>query len=151
MDLFKEKIIAISNEIAENLGFFVVEVTLRGDARKHIIEVFIDGEKSVTADNLAEISRQLNTAIEEKNLLQSSYRLDVSTPGVDRPLKFLKQFSKHINRNFEITYKSGDDNKLINGKLVSVDGNELTFHQKDGDILIQFNEIIKAKVIISFS
>jgi ribosome maturation factor RimP len=151
MDLLKENIIGISGEIAEKLGFFVIDVIFRGDSRKQIIEIYIDGEKSVTADNLAEISHQLNSAIEEKDLLQKSYRLDVSTPGVDRPLKFLKQFPKHINRNFEVTYKSSGETKTITGKLVSVDENNLSFYHKDGNNLIRFSDIIKAKVLISFS
>ena len=151
MDTIKENIIRISNEIAEKLGYFVMEILFRGDNRKRIIEIYIDAEKNISADDLAEVSREINSVIEEKNLIKESYRLEVSTPGVDRPLKFLKQYPKHINRNFEVTYKLEEEIKKINGKLLSVEREELTFLSGGKNILIEFKNIITAKVIISFS
>ena len=151
MDIIKENIVRISNEIAEKLNFFVIDITFRGDNRKKIIEVFVDAEKNIDADNLAEISREINSIIEEQDIIQQAYRLDVSTPGVDRPLKFLKQFPKHINRNFEVTYKTGDETRTIAGKLLSVEREELTFFSDKKEVLIEFKNITTAKVIISFS
>ncbi len=151
MDIIKENIVRISNEIAEKLNFFVIDINFRGDNRKKIIEVFVDAEKNIDADNLAEISREINSIIEEQDIIQQAYRLDVSTPGVDRPLKFLKQFPKHINRNFEVTYNTGDETKIITGKLLSVEKEELTFLSDKKNILIEFKNITTAKVIISFS
>jgi ribosome maturation factor RimP len=151
MDIIKENIVRISNEIAEKLNFFVIDITFRGDNRKKIIEVFVDAEKNIDADNLAEISREINSIIEEQDIIQQAYRLDVSTPGVDRPLKFLKQFPKHINRNFEVTYTAGDETRTISGKLLSVEREELTFLSDKKEVLIEFKNITTAKVIISFS
>ena len=151
MDIIKENIVRISNEIAEKLNFFVIDITFRGDNRKKIIEVYVDAEKNIDADNLAEISREINSVIEEQGIIQQAYRLDVSTPGVDRPLKFLKQFPKHINRNFDVTYKTGDEIKTITGKLLSVEREELMFLSDKKEILIEFKNITTAKVIISFS
>lgn len=151
MDLFKENITKISNEIAEKLGFFVVDISFRGDQRKRIIEVFVDGEKNVSADDLAEISREINKTIEANDLIKESYRLDVSTPGVDRPLKYLKQFPKHINRNFEITFNTEDGIKTVNGKLIAVEGDIINLLAEKNNIIIKFNTITKAKVLISFS
>jgi ribosome maturation factor RimP len=151
MDIIKENIVRISNEIAEKLNFFVIDINFRGDNRKKIIEVFVDAEKNIDADNLAEISREINSVIEEKDIIQQAYRLDVSTPGVDRPLKFLKQFPKHINRNFEVTFKADAETKTITGKLLSVEREELIFLSDKKEILIEFKNITTAKVIISFS
>ncbi len=151
MDTIKENIIRISNEIAEKLGCFVMETLFRGDNRKRIIEIYVDAEKNISADVLAEMSREINSVIEEQNLIKESYRLEVSTPGVDRPLKFLKQFPKHINRNFEVTYMLEEERKKLNGKLLSVERENLTFLSGGKNILIEFKHIITAKVIISFS
>lgn len=151
MDIIKENIVRISNEIAEKLNFFVIDINFRGDNRKKIIEVFVDAEKNIDADNLAEISREINSVIEDQDIIQQAYRLDVSTPGVDRPLKFLKQFPKHINRNFEVTYKTENESRSITGKLLSVEREELTFLSDKKEVLIEFKNITTAKVIISFS
>lgn len=151
MDLLKENIVKISDEIVRNSNFFIVDVLFRGDQRKRIIEIFVDGEKNVSAEDLAEISREINRVIEEKDLIKESYRLDVSTPGVDRPLKFLKQFPKHLSRNFEITYYVDKEEKKITGKLVEINGEELTFLSEKNNLLIEYKNITKAKVLISFS
>jgi ribosome maturation factor RimP len=151
MDLFKENIAKISEEIIQKLGFFLIEVVFRGDQRKRIIEVFVDGEKNVSADDLADISREISKIIEEQDLIKEPYRLDVSTPGVDRPLKYLKQFSKHINRNFDLTYKTVDDERNIKAKLIGIEGEELIFNYDKKDLIIEFKNITKAKVLISFS
>lgn len=151
MDLFKENIIRISEKTAETLGFFLIEVVFRGDSRKRIIEVFVDGEKNVSADDLAEISREINKEIEEQELIKEPYRLDISTPGIDRPLKYLKQFPKHINRKFDLTYKVDDGEKNIKAKLLGINGEELTFLSDKNNLIVEFKNIIKAKVLISFS
>jgi ribosome maturation factor RimP len=151
MDIIKENIIRISSEIAEKLGYFVIEILYRGDNRKRIIEIYVDAEKNINADDLADINREINSVMEEQNLLKDSYRLEVSSPGVDRPLKFFKQFPKHINRNFEIVYKTGEEEKKFTGKLISIERDELTYHSNGKDILIKFNQITTAKVLISFS
>jgi ribosome maturation factor RimP len=151
MDINKEKIVQISNEIAEKLNFFVVDISFRGDNRKRIIELFVDSEKNVDSENLAQINREINSVLEEQNIIDHAYRFDVSSPGVDRPLKFLKQFPKHINRKFEVIYKSGEETKTITGKLLTVEGEELTFLSDKKNILIEFKNITTAKVIISFT
>ena len=151
MDLFKENIAKISEEIAQKLGFFLIEVVFRGDQRKRIIEVFVDGEKNVSADDLADISREISKIIEEQDLIKEPYRLDVSTPGVDRPLKYLKQFPKHINRNFDLTFKTVDGERNIKAKLLGIEGEELIFNYDKKDLIIEFKNITKAKVLISFS
>lgn len=151
MDLLKENISKICEEITESQGFFLIDLNFRGDQRKRIIEVYVDGEKNITAEDLSELSKKINDSIENSNLISESYRLDVSSPGVDRPLKFLKQFPKHVNRNFEITYKADDSTLTIKAKLLSVESDVLTFVSGKDTFLINFNDIIKAKVLISFS
>ncbi len=136
-------------EIVKAHGFFLVDVVLRGDNHLRIIEVYMDGEKGVTAVDCANVSRDLNEAIQTLNLIESNYRLDISSPGVDRPLKFLEQYQKHINRKFEIEYGAEGENKLT-AKLAGIDGNDLLFSVKETEYRINFSDIKKAKVLISF-
>jgi len=151
MNELKENILKLSAEIVQKLDFFLVDFNIRGDQRKRIIEVYVDGEKNVSADDLAEISREINSAIEKQNLIDKSYRLDVSTPGVDRPLKFLQQFPKHVNRNFEIIIKNKDEEQKFTGKLLAINGEDLHFNVNGKEVIVKFNNTIKAKVLISFS
>ncbi|MEP0859986.1 MAG: hypothetical protein HRF52_00940 [Ignavibacterium sp.] len=150
MDAIKEKILKIVQNSISGTEFFLIETNIRGDQRKRIIEVFVDSAKNISADDLAELSRKINDVLSEDEEV-GNYRLDVSTPGVDRPLKFIEQYPKNINRNFELEYNFGDEMKKLKAKLVSVNGNELTFYDGKNEFLINHNQIIKAKVLISFS
>ncbi len=151
MNISEQNIKDVFAGIIEQSGFFLIDLVFRGNAGQKIIEVFIDGEKNVSADDCAFVSRELNSEIEKTNLIESAYRLDVSSPGVERPLKYLKQYPKHINRIFEIEFKNGEETKKITGKLSVINNEELTFLCKDGsEYFINFNNIIRAIVSIGF-
>ena len=100
-----ENIREIAEQIAEQNNLFLVDFIVRGSEFSRVIEVFIDGEINVSADECALDSREICKHIDEKELLKT-YRLDVSSPGVDRPLIYLQQFSKHMNRLFEIEFSA---------------------------------------------
>ena len=150
MNFINENIIEIAHEIVTLNGFFLIDVTFRGTDNNKVIEVFFDGEKNITAEDCAEISRKINSVIDEKQLIKSRYRLDISSPGVDRPLQFLKQYHKHIGRLFEVVFKVDKEKKNLKGKLLKIEGENLTFFTGKESV-INFNDIIKAKVLISFS
>lgn len=152
MNFIEQNITSITQEIIEKHGLFLIELIIRGNEKNRVIEIFVDGEENVSAGTCAELSREITGAIEEKEMIQSSYRLDVSSPGVDRPLKFLKQYPKHINRKFELSYTDGESTKKLAGLLKSVNGKDLLFLvNNQNEITINFNNIKKAKVIASFS
>ena len=150
MNFINENIIEIAREIVTLNGFFLIDVTFRGTDNNKVIEVFIDGEKNITAEDCAEISRKINSVIDEKQLIKSRYRLDISSPGVGRPLQFLKQYHKHIGRLFEVVFKVDKEKKSLKGKLLKIEGENLTFFTGK-ELVINFNDIIKAIVLISFS
>lgn len=151
MNELVKKISKIAEKSASEFGLFLIEVNIRGNEKNRIIEVFVDGEMNVSAQDLVELSKLINSEIEAENIIQSSYRLDVSTPGVERPLKFLKQYPKHLNRSFEVNYKLGDEKLEIKAKLHSVEGENLVFSKEKVTIKINFKDILSAKVLISFS
>ena len=151
MNLLDEKIKNIATEIAEKNNFFIVDFVARGSNNSKIYEVFIDGERDISADDCADVSRDINTLLELLPDSKTIARLDVSSPGVDRPLKYLKQYSKHINRKFEVSYKDGGNTQKISAKLRGINGEDLVFASKNQEVIINYKNIIKAKVIISFS
>ena len=158
-----ENIREIAQQIAEQNNLFLIDLIVRGSESSRVIEVFIDGEINISADKCALVSKEITKQIDEKELLKS-YRLDVSSPGVDRPLIYLKQYPKHLNRLFEIEFSTkggfasdGNSDKLssgststFKGKLISIEDEVLTF-QSNKEIKIKFPDIVKAKVLVSFN
>ena len=144
-----ENIREIAQQVAEQNSLFLIDLIIRGSETNRVIEVFIDGEKNICAEVCALVSREITKQIDENNLLKA-YRLDVSSPGVDRPLIYLKQFPKHINRMFEVEFKAAESSSAFKGKLISVEDGILSF-QSSKEIRIKYSDIIKAKVLVSFN
>ena len=151
MNLLDENIKEIVSKVVERNGFFLIDLILRGTEHKRVIEVFIDGEKDISADDCATVSRQIESQLKDLLAKHPDFRMDVSSPGIDRPLKYLKQYIKHVNRKFDISYRSGEEIKKLSGKLASIDGDYLTFISNNKEVIINFNNIVKANLIVSFS
>ncbi|MFA7289428.1 MAG: hypothetical protein WC055_11180 [Melioribacteraceae bacterium] len=146
----KNIIITEIENLVTTLGFLPIEINFRGDSKLQIVEVFLDNEIGVTSEDCSAVSKEINELIEQNNLIESQYRLDVSSPGVDRPLKFLAQYNKHLNRKLEIEYNHEGTTKRITGLFIELNSDELTIKEKKELYLIKFSEITKAKVLISF-
>jgi len=150
MNFLQKHIIEIIREIIESHNYLLIDTLFRGDQKNMIIEVYIDNKSGVTTEICAELSREINDAIEKTDLISSNYRLIVSSPGVERALQFLEQYYKHIGRNFDLTIELEDGKKKVKGKLLKIENDELLFSVNKTELLIKYNSIIKANVIISF-
>jgi len=147
----KEQILNIIEQVVSRYGYLLIDVVFRGDQKNKIIEIFIDHEKDgVTTKACASISREIGEQIDVEELITSKYRLDVSSPGIDRPLKYIQQFAKNVNRKFEIEYTTENGTEKFEGKLNAIEENRLTFTKEKEEIIIDFPNIKSAKVLISF-
>jgi ribosome maturation factor RimP len=95
--------------------------------------VYADGKSNITIDECAQLSRHIHHFLEENNLLTDNLSLDVSSPGMDEPLKVAQQFQKQLNKNVDVVLKNG---LKITGELLAAD-----------DTKIVVKEIIKIKKI----
>jgi len=152
MNLIEKQIINLCETVVLEKGYMLIDFVFRGHKNLLVIELYIDSENGVSVEDCAEVSREIRSHIETENLMEGNYRLDVSSPGVERPLKFLDQYKKHINRNFDLRFVDDEGNeKSIKGKLLKIESDKLLFAVKNEEYFISFNKIIKALVNISFS
>jgi ribosome maturation factor RimP len=149
MDFNKNKISEIIKNKVENLGYLLIDIVFKGDARNRIIEIFIDSEKGITTSDCVDVTRVCSDILDEMNLIESQYRLDVSSPGIDRPLKYIEQFKRNTGRFFELEFEDQAAEKF-EGKLLAVDGNELKFNIDKKEEKINLNNIKSAKVLVRF-
>ena len=129
-------------------GAHLIDVVQSGAGGNQVVEVFIDNENGITTELCASISRDVSTSLDV--LLKGAYRLTVSSPGIDRPLKYPWQFKKHAGRELIIIWNADGNQKQTVGKLVSVSNTELivsTGEPKEG-FPIDFDAIKSAKVKI---
>ncbi len=101
-------------------NLFLVDVKI-GQNKK--IQVFVDGEQNIKIDELAQISRYLESMLDESDSVPEDYNLEVSSPGMGNPLKVPQQYRKRIGRVLEITLENGD---YIEAQLVDSSGENIT-------------------------
>ncbi len=138
------------DELVRDENYFLIDLNFKGDKRNQIIEIFVDNKEGVTTSGCSLISRKIEEYIDEENLFNGKYRLDVSSPGVERSLIYLDQFYKHIGRKFEIEFTSDEEVKKIEAKLKSINEDKLIFQHKKEELEIPFEKIKSSKVLISF-
>lgn len=137
-----------------NKDLFLVELKVSGGKNPQKVTVLIDSDKGVSIDECASVSRSLSADIEELELIDGKYILDVSSPGVDQPLKLQRQYQKNIGRNVKVLTLEGEE---VKGKLKSVNDEGVTLSRKPSkkvkeavEDFIPFDRIKYTKVIISF-
>lgn len=155
MDLGKE-ISRLAEKFIDNDEIFLVEVDIKGKPGNLKIQVFIDGDQYVNVDECSKISRKISNDLEERDIIEGRYIIEVSSPGVDNPLKLIRQFPKHIGKELEIITK---ENKKYQGELLEVLGEEIEISIKSSKVKkelgsqslkLPINEIEKSTVVLRF-
>ncbi|MCW8850211.1 MAG: hypothetical protein OQJ81_09570 [Melioribacteraceae bacterium] len=140
----------IAQEIADEKGYLLIKAIAKSSNKNPSFEIFIDSKTGVNADSCAEFSREVKARLDSSEVAELDYRLVVSSPGADEPIKFFDQYEKHINREFKLSYTDGEDVLSIEAKLIGISGEDLIFSYKKEELKINYNNIKKAKVKISF-
>jgi len=119
------------------------------------ITVYIDGDEGVSLDACTQISRVLESVLDQEPTLGGIYTLEVSSPGVSRPLKFPRQYLKHIGRTLRVELINGDK---VEGELKTTSHDTITLEvaskEKKGKPELReiaFAEIEEAYVTVSFN
>ncbi len=97
----------------------LVDLQLKGRSGSQVLKVYIDGEAPVTLDRCTQVSRSLSDELDIADVIPGKYRLEVSSPGVDRPLQTERDFQRNLNKDVEILL-DGEEQGSFKGKVVSV-------------------------------
>jgi len=162
MDL-KAKIEELTGQYLDNPALFLVEVQIGGSAQMRKIMVILDGEPAVTIEECASISRRLGHELEESNIIDSPYLLEVGSPGLDQPLKLKRQYDKNIGRKLSVMLT---DNSIKTGMLEQVKQDSILLQAEEKEkksngkpgkkiltvpVEIPFSDIKKSNVVVSFN
>jgi ribosome maturation factor RimP len=147
-----EEIRKIAEGKLKDSSQFVVDVIVSSKRKPQKVTVVVDGDAGISIDDCADISREVAKVLDDSLVLTDSYVLEVTTPGLDQPLKLHRQYKKNIGRRMRI--KVSD--KVVEGKLVEVSDSGVTIEQGDGKkieksvVELKFSEIDKSIVLVSF-
>jgi ribosome maturation factor RimP len=115
-----DRVRALVNEVLVHTPHFVVELDVRGARGSQVVEVFIDSDEELDVDEVARVSREVGFLLDTEDLFPSRYHLNVSTPGVDRPLRLPRQYAKNVGRTLQVHYaRDAEHNTEVVGTLTA--------------------------------
>ena len=141
--LLIEKMKAAVQEKIEALGYELVDIELVPGPKGRAVQIFIDKPGGVTIDDCASVSYLIDRDIEEVMVLEGSYFLEVSSPGLTRKLKNERDFEREIGKLCKVVLKDG---RTIKGRINSVSPEHVIVESGDESIEIAFSDIKKANL-----
>ena len=138
--------------IVEENKFELVDVEYVKEAGEYYLRVYIDKPGGINIDDCEVVSRRLSDLLDQKDFIKEAYILEVSSPGLDRPLKKDKDFERSIDKEVELkTYKPIDKRKDFTGTLKSYDADTVTITVDGTDITFNRKEIALIRLFIDLS
>ncbi|HIF83405.1 MAG TPA: hypothetical protein EYQ37_06070 [Candidatus Marinimicrobia bacterium] len=139
-------------QIVENyLSSDLILMDISENTRGNSIRVVIDAERPVTLDDTTTLSKKLRNDDELDIRFPDGFRLEVTTPGLNKALESPFQFRKNIDRKIKITFSNGDGTQTTKGTLIDANDTCVFIKENGQEFSLRYDQINSAKVIISFN
>lgn len=140
-----ERLEQMVTEIAAEYGAELVEVCHHRAGRYQTVRVLVDKDGGITVSECAKVARRLSADLDVSELVEGRYTLEVSSPGLDRPLKTPAEFRRKIGRKVALEYRGHDGNDCtIEGTIDRVDDAALTV----GATTVDWSHVVEGKLVI---
>lgn len=143
------KIEELITPIVDEMGYEVVRVMLSGNVSP-TLQIMIDNknQKPIIVDDCVKVSKALSELLDEN--IDYQYNLEVSSPGVDRPLTKPEHFARFIGFDAKIdTSVEVERRKRFKGKIIAVAGQDITIETEGSEYTVAFDSILKAKLVLT--
>ena len=146
-----EQLQALIAPVVEALGYECWGIEFLSQGRHSLLRVYIDHADGVQIDDCEKVSRQVSGVLDVEDPIPSEYTLEVSSPGMDRPLFSLAQFAAHAGEQVKIRLRSSfEGRRNFQGLLRNVEGEDVVVLVDDHEFLLPIELIDKANIIPRF-
>lgn len=145
-----DKISELAKSVLNTTDFFLIDVEIKGGNTPEVW-VSVDAEnRGVNMDECAEISNELSFLLDAHDIFSGSYRINVSSPGLSRPLVDRRQYPKNVGRKAKFKFKKDGEYRKVEGTLVEVSDEEVVIDLDDDSTLkVPFDDLVETKIIPS--
>lgn len=156
MEDLKQKLVELVERNLPDEEHFLIDLQVTPKKDQMNLNILIDADQGLTIDTCAKVSRLVSEEIDALDLIDSAYRIEVSSPGVDFPLSSVRQYRKNVGRELKVLLSDGKEQKgkLIeaneNGIILSVKVKEKGKKAVEKELPIAYDEIKKSVVQVSF-
>ncbi len=139
------RILAIVEPVARGMGYEIVRLRLGGGERKSLQVLAERDDGRMDIDDCARLSRALSVELDVRDPIAGGYSLEISSPGIDRPLTRPGHFQTWLGHEVRIEAEG----RKLRGRLSRADGNAITLACDEGEVAVDFAMIRKARLVLS--
>ncbi len=152
ISIIRDQVFSLIEPMLEDIGFELVEVEYLTMHGRWILRLYIDKEGGVTIDDCADVSRDLGDVIDVKEIIDHEYVLEVSSPGLNRPLRKEKDFTKAVGSRIKLKMvRDLNGQKNFTGNLKDYN-NRTIYLETDGKLIeLPYDDIEKSNIIFDFN
>jgi ribosome maturation factor RimP len=142
---------ALLQPVVKALGCELWGLQLEAGGKRKLLRIYIDREEGIAVEDCERVSRQSGAVLDVEDAISGEYVLEVSSPGMDRPLYELAQYERYIGEDVSLRLRFPyDGRRNFKGRLVGVDGDEIILVVADTEYLFPVEGIDKANVVPRF-
>jgi len=142
-----DRVRALTEEVITGTSYFLVDVEVRGHKGTRVVEVYVDSKEDFGHDDLAIISKEVGFLLDVEDVVDGSYQLEMSSPGIKRPLKMPQQYQKNVGRTLRVRYQSDGSEEIVVGDLTDADDVEVELELASGERLrLPYQSITQARI-----
>ena len=146
-----EQLQDILTPVIEALGFECWGIEYISQGRHSLLRVYIDHENGIFIDDCETVSRQLSAVMDVEDPISSEYTLEVSSPGMDRPLFTLEQFAAFVGEQVKIRLRSPvEERRNFQGLIRSVEDQDVVVQMGEFEYLLPIDLVEKANILPNF-
>ena len=148
----------LADRVATGHGVQVLELTLRGQGRGRVLSVILDADDPVEADVVEQVSKDLSRALDQADPVPGSYTLEVSTPGLSRPLQTGRDFRRQRGHEVAVVRDrpgpegaddaDGEGTTSIQGVVVDADDQAVVLEVGGSQVRVPLSEVVRGKVVL---
>jgi ribosome maturation factor RimP len=132
----------------EALGYDLWACLYLTQGQQSVLRIYIDSEKGITLSDCERVSRQISALLDVEDPLLGGYNLEVSSPGLDRPLMKEKHFQRYVGHNIRVsTHIPIDNQRKFKGLLQSVEVAGIVLNQEGKELVLMWDNILRANVL----
>lgn len=150
----EKKILELAQPVAQDLGLEVITVKVVGEGNSKNVQILAEDPNTgrIMLDDCAKLSKALSAVMDVEDPIDGAYRLEVSSPGIDRPLLRTKDFEHYLGyeAKLETTMPVAENGqKKFRGILKHFENNKITILTDQGEFVIEFDSLAKAKLVLT--
>ena len=148
---YEQKAEAMAQPIIDQFGFELVDVEYVKEGSNYYLRAYIDKPQGITVDDCEVVSRAFSQKLDEEDFIEEAYIMEVSSPGLGRPLKKEKDYKRSMGKELEIsTYRAVNREKEFYGILTAYDENSVTIDCEGEEKTFQKSDIALIRLAFDF-